>query len=462
MKPDEFLKGGKFTVEKQPASDFLGGGKFTIDQSSATLAHSQASIDQLRQRETEAKAASDKANSFGTLATQTAGGAVDSLFGGLRKTVKSGIQAVGEAFGSKAPSEQYTSLTGEPQQTYQADLEQGKGSVGGAFGNMAFDAATALPLGKGASLVKEGAEAALGSKALSPIVDMVKKPLAKLSGFLTGRADKKAVEALQQTLAPKLTPSEVKIALKEGRIVPGKDPSLLRGGTPDEIVPSDVTNRAVETIRRQIPNAEKLKPSELYSAVDTQVKNMGQSLRPVMDTTPLKPETVGKITKDWEALKKKQLSDPYTPATANVRKLQADFENNFLKKSKSQNFGDLWDTRIAYDASVPSNVKNATSLSSDALQTQKEIWLQNRRILNDAMNDSSSGLGDVSGKTFQEMNDMYNAQKGIESSFKPTKEGLPSKAVQFAKNNKLLTGVAALEANKISKDVTGIGIPTPF
>lgn len=215
-----------------------GGIKWDIDNSSATLAHSQASIDQLRQRETEAKATSDKANSFGTLATQTAGGAVDSLFGGLRKTVKSGIQAVGEAFGSKAPSEQYTSLTGEPQQTYQADLEQGKGSVGGAFGNMAFDAATALPIGKGASLLKEGGGVLLESKALSPIVDMVKKPLAKLSGFLTGRADKKATQdsidaVYNSPTGKKFTQASGQVATGERQVTPA---SMFReqGLTPDQ------------------------------------------------------------------------------------------------------------------------------------------------------------------------------------------------------------------------------------
>lgn len=92
---------------------------------------------------------------------------------------------------------------------------------------------------------------------------------------------------------------------------------------------------------------------------------------------------------------------------------------------------DLWERAKAYDQSVPSNVKNANSLSTDVLQTQKSIWLQNRAVLRGAINDVATGLGETSQKAFADMHDMYNAQKGIQSSYKIPKEGTPSQVKEF-------------------------------
>lgn len=429
---------------------------FKLDQSSATLAHSQAMIDHLRVKQVEAQRAAQVAKAPTTIAKETAkgvGGAIGGMVDSTIKGLRTGVQAVGEMFGAKNPVQEYTGVMGTPQRTIQGDVIAGEKTPLQGLGEFALEAGSVLPIGKAAQL---------GAKAIKPVGNMLSKAVSPITNYLAKRADTKAVDTLTSTLMPKPNAKEVKLALKEGRIQPGRDPSLLRGGTPDEIMPSENTKKSASTIRQYIQGAEKLKAPELHTKVGEQVKVMGTSLRPVMDATPITPKTVSKITKDWEVLKAKQLSDPYTPATANVKKLQADFENNFLRKSKSGNFGDLWDTRIAYDASVPANVKNATSLSSDTLQTQKELWLQNRRVLNDAINDAKTGLGEVSSKTFEEMNDLYNAQKGIESSYKPVTESVPSKIKDFAKEHPFITGGALYGANEASKKTTGVGIPTPF
>lgn len=440
-----------------------------FNQAQSALGGSQTHLDTLRTQAQQAEQQAQQAASPMNIAGQTAQGTAGSLLDPLIKSARSGVQAIGEMFGHKPDYNQtYTGIGGTQQQTLQSDVYQGKRTPLGATGEFALNAASVLPIGKVSSMGVTAAEAVApkAMKALAPVGDAIsrvtKPVLSPITNYLAKRADTKATEALTQAIMPKINKKEVQIALREGRIQLGRDPSLLRGGTPDQVMPSESTQQSVGTIKQYIPNAGKLKVPELHTKVGEQVKLMGSSLRPVMDTTPITPKTVGKITKDWEALKAKQLADPYPPATANVEKLQADFENNFLKKSKSGHFGDLWDTRIAYDASVPANVKNATSLSSDALQTQKEIWLQNREILNGAINDSKTGLGEVSSKTFEEMNNLYNAQRGIESSYKPEAEGPISKIKQFAKNHPFITGAGLLGANKVSKETTGIGVPTPF
>lgn len=446
---------------KKPTSsgtDLGSVGKF--DSARGMLSNSQSLLDRFRAESQAAQQASELANRPSTIAKETAKGTVNQLLSGPIRAVKSAIaapvDAVRSLMGKGVDTTASKDFMGNDMQTYQGAIASGK-PILPEIGSAALDVASVLPVGKGLSLAKPllGKAGAAISKIASPVT----KPIAN---YLAQRAEKKGLEAITNTIMPKPNAKEVKLALREGRIQPGRDPSLLRGGTPDEIMPSANTQKSAATIRQYVQGAEKLKAPELHTAIGEQVKVMGTSLRPVMDATPITPKTVGKITKDWEALKARQLADPYTPATANVQKLQQNFEVNFLQKSKSGNFGDLWDTRIAYDASVPANVKNATSLSSDTLQTQKELWLQNRRILNDAINDAKTGLGDVSSKTFEEMNDLYNAQKGIESSYKPVLESTTSKIKDFAKEHPFITGGAVYGANEASKRTTGVGIPTPF
>ncbi len=258
-------------------------------------------------------------------------------------------------------------------------------------------------------------------------------------------------DAIAEKIAPKVNAKETRLALAQGRIIPGQDPGLLSDGTPDQVIPSEQINRAAATIGKQIPGAKDLSLPELYGKLDGKISEISTNLRPQMDATPIRDSTVEQITKDWEALKAKQASDPYLPTNVNIEKLQASFENDILKASKSDNLGDLWDSRIKYDNSVPPSVKNATSLSSDSLQAQKSLWLQNRAVLNAAINDAQTGLGKVSQQAFSDMTDMYNAQKGIQSSYKVSAEGAPSRASQLItkiKSHKIITGAALYETAK--------------
>lgn len=305
---------------------------------------------------------------------------------------------------------------------------------------------------------KKGIELTMGKDALSS----AKNIKGTLAGARAVTKDIAASSKIQDIISPKLTAKETKLALKEGRIVAGQDPTLLQDGTPDSVIPSKETARAAQTVKTNIPNAENMKPQELYTALKNKIGSVAKSLTPKMKKVDITPETVNKITNDWTALKEKQLSNPYTSSSANVEKLQEQFEG-FLQKSKAGNLNDLWDTAKAYDASVPSSVKNATSLSSDVLQAQKSMWLQNRGILKGAINSSSVGLGKVSQKAFEGMTDMYNAQEGIMSKIKVGTEAKPSKLLQFAKEHPYITGsivggaaTATGIPQGIAKSVTGL------
>lgn len=200
------------TQTAKPASQ---GRDLGIDQSSATLAHSQQAIDQLRVKQQQAEQAAQVAQAPATVAKETGKGIVGSLFDPLVKAGRTAVQAVGEAFGAKNPQEQYTGLAGTPQQTLQADVQQGK-SVPQAAGEFALEAASVLPLGKGAQMAKQAGKGILESEALAPVVNAIKKPIAKVGAFLDERAAKKAEDKAIQTsvdaLTPKMTPTELQDA----------------------------------------------------------------------------------------------------------------------------------------------------------------------------------------------------------------------------------------------------------
>ncbi len=299
----------------------------------------------------------------------------------------------------------------------------------------------------------------VAKQASKDIAEGIVKPVVKnIVEKKIARAAEKEVVSITDKITPKLTVKETRLATKEGRLLKGKDPTLLRGGTPDTVIPSDKVIKSSQTIQREIPGAAKMKEPELYTALEGRTSDMAQKLKPEMRKVPIKPETIDKITSDWETIKKSQLNDPYTPNNVNVKKLQSDFETR-LRKSKADSMDDLWETRKGYDASVPINVKQATSLSSDSLQAQKEIWLQNRKILNDAMNDLENGMGETSKKAFADMTDMYHAKENLLSKAKVVNEGQLSKIKQWVKENPWKSAVGGYLGGKAVEKTTGINIP---
>lgn len=260
----------------------------------------------------------------------------------------------------------------------------------------------------------------------------------------------KAIEKVTEMISPKATVKQAKIAQTEGRLLEGKKPTLLRAGTEDKILPSKKTLSDSETIIKNIPGASKMSEGELYSAVDKNINDTATKLRPQMEQTPIKPETIQKINDDWSALKKSQMADAPATEETNVAKRQVKFES-LLQKSGNQNHAELWDTAINYDKSIPDGVKKATSMSPESIQLQKQEWLDNRQILSDAIEKSSK-------PEFKQMSSMYNAKEGILSKTKVDKAQL-SKVNQFLKDNPKVS--AALGGATMYEVAKHLGIPLP-
>lgn len=221
---------------------------------------------------------------------------------------------------------------------------------------------------------------------------------------------------LQDTISPKLTASEQKLAVDQGRVTQGKS-SILFGKNPDTVAPIEQTARATATIKSNIPNYENMDQFQLTNALNDGISSRAESLKPEMEATPVAPETTSKIGDVWTQVKASQSETAeFADNEAGNAKFQSKFENylnQVTDPSEPQSLNDLWDVRKSYDDSIPPSVKKATSASPAQLQYRRTMWLDNRAILNNAINDSSTGLGDTSQSAFQEMSDMYYARNNL-------------------------------------------------
>jgi len=260
-----------------------------------------------------------------------------------------------------------------------------------------------------------------------------------------------SLEVLQEKLAPKPTAKEARLAMDQGRLYPKQDGTLLKEGKPGRIAASEQQARSAQTTERLIPDAAKLDEATLYTEMKGKIGDLSKELKPEMQKVEIKPETIQKINDEWTNLKKTQKAEAKATDEPNVAKWQANFERH-LQKSKNGTMDDLWEARQAYDDSIKSNVKNATEQSPEDLQIQKDIWLENRRILTDAINDPQNGLGKTSQNAFSDMRDLYEGMNGLLTKAKVDVTVEPSKLQRV-----LRTGIKAVVGERIMKATTGLG-----
>lgn len=300
------------------------------------------------------------------------------------------------------------------------------------------------------SVVKAGAEKIMGKAG-----EIVPKITEKVSGKMAARAAGKVadVEAgnlskIQETISPKPTVKEARIAQSEGRLIKGQEPTFFKSGTPDEVLPSEKTIRAAKTIQKNIPDAHNMDDAQLHTALDSKTSEIAKTLKPEMQKVPIDKKVTGSAFDSWQSVKKTQAGEAeFIDNAAGNKKLQTQFEERLnslkwdiqdkgtgkMKAPTPKTLDDVWQARKEYDASVPDNVKTANAQSDAKLQFRKQMWLQNRAILNSIINDSESGLGETSRQAFSDMHDMYNAKEGIQSKAKIETKEKPSGLSKFGK-----------------------------
>ena len=258
------------------------------------------------------------------------------------------------------------------------------------------------------------------------------------------KAEKEAVKnagkvgELEDIIMPKMTSKELNKASLEGRVTRGAE-SKLTGKAKDFVDASETIKKDADLIRNKIKGFDKLDDQELSSKVDLEGNKIFNKIKPEMEKVELKADSINKKVKVWDKIKKQQAGDPDFEAFGG-KKLQSNFENvlNEIKKGsqgtggkfRKKNLNDLWELRQKYDKLVPDRIKNADSLSDSRAQYQKDVWLENRRILNDIITDTSNEMGSSTAKAFEEMSAFKRIRQNIAGKTKLEKEeiGLTGKA----------------------------------
>jgi len=140
------------------------------------------------------------------------------------------------------------------------------------------------------------------------------------------------------------------------------------------------------------------------------------------------PSMIDVAFDEWERVKTRQMKDPDFIAFAGSTRAQEIFEAQLKKLtrgSKEKTLNDLWKIRKEYDALISQRVKNANENSPISSQIQKQMWLENRKVLNDLINDSARGLGNESRLAFEDMTNMYTAKENIVAKAKADLKGKP-------------------------------------
>ncbi len=260
---------------------------------------------------------------------------------------------------------------------------------------------------------------------------------------------------LEEVISPKPTVKEARLAMSEGRLVKGNEPGWFTKGTADQVISSDKVMNNAPIIEKNIPGAAKMSPDVLADEIKMKIGDISQELKPQMQKVPVHPDVIEEAPGVWEGIKQAQIEEDVT-GVVNIEKIQSKFESLLNKTLGKENLtlDDVWQARQAYDDSIKDAVKKANSMSPEALQAQKDLWLENRKFLNAIINDSVNGLGKTSKNAFSDMTAMYDARNNIISKAKISTTAAPSKVSQFLKNHKTAIEIVG------GGTILGTGLPT--
>jgi hypothetical protein len=428
-----------------PVSQATGDASDLVND---TNAHAANIVDDLSQKPSFAGAADVLGN---------VGGEGGDIIGGLFKlgaqaTIPTPIrQAISKSVTSLVASHTAQKLTAPVStalDTFQAQHPNLYKSIAGiaSASALAAGADEGPTLDDAATIAKQGAGVAkdMVGDAAQAVTSLPSKVVSTAADVMTP-GDAADLDTITDKIAPKMNTSEMTNAVAEGRVTrasQGPVSKALFGQAPDVVEQSEGVQRAAATIQKQIPGAAQMSDTNLYKALGDNVSAKAMELRLVLESTPVEGKTIAQIKNAWATTKASQAEDVGFANMPGSKVAQGKFQNiidefNLTEQNpvtgkmqavEPPTAADVWDARIAYDKSIPANVKSATSLSSESLQYQKTMWLQNRQILSDAINKSAGDLDADSQQVFKDMSDMYNARQNIiskpRSPLKPVKDYL--------------------------------------
>lgn len=308
---------------------------------------------------------------------------------------------------------------------------------------------TMLGAAEGVNLAKAGL-GGLKSAATSELTSMAEKKAAKETAEIVGK------------ISAPVTKKETQLAIEQGRFTQGKEGSIL-GKRPDVITQEKSILEAGDIINKKIPGAAKMDKPTLHAKIDNQITSTAKTLQPELKKTLLSNEQKLSMRKKWDAIKEAQANTPeFANSKVGGKQAQKQFETFLDELDKApvkagdwKTLDDLWSTAKRYDDMIPDNIKQANELSDSFTQLRKEMWLENRRILRDAINSEAKGLGIESQKAFNEMSKLYEAKNNILQTVKADVKGKPG----WLNKENLIKAGAVYGGTKVFEKATGLNVP---
>lgn len=268
-------------------------------------------------------------------------------------------------------------------------------------------------------------EAGLSALELTPGVG---KPIVKAGEVVTKKAltparviggkIKPAGDSLETILSPKMTITRRGELIAKGQVTEGEAFPLL-GKLPDVVAPNAKEVARADVFRKYIDKADNANQFELVTKANKAIETIAKKVRPILARISFKPKDKLEIFNSMENIFVKQKKDPLflTNKASNVS-FQKQFKELIGKLNESKKIPgtnkfrewtieDVWDLRIDYDKLVKDRVKAATSQSSDILQHQREMWVENRNVLNEWLIDK------VGRQDFLDMSNLYDGINNI-------------------------------------------------
>lgn len=294
-------------------------------------------------------------------------------------------------------------------------------------------------LGNIASIVPVGKGTQIGVKATEKAAQTAVKTGEKVLGGVAEKIPTIGLKKIESKIAPKVTSKEVSRALAEGRVVRTQNKLFKVLGVPDKIQAEKSVKEAAQVIKDRIPNATRLSDQEIATVSKKQIANISKELEPKLKMLKIDDTPKENILNSWADIKTKQINENVLLSDNELSKAQAQFERALERVIESDNADDIWKSIQKYDDMVGDNIKQAVpKKSSEKALELKSMWLDNRRILRNSLDDISVIIGDDTvKKSFKDMTSLYTAYNNIVANAK------------FSKGNnllkKILLGTAGVE-----------------
>ncbi len=435
-----------FTIKPtQNGNSYSSASKPTLDTAQASLAQSQSLVDKYHAEDAAYKQAAQVANAPGTIAKKTVAGTVGTLLNGPVKALRSGAQAVGEMFGANFdPNQTYTDFSGTPQKTLQGEVYSGDKSVGQATGEFALDTASILPTAKIGGLGVKAAEKAPG--VLSKLVPSV------VTDYLAKRAEKKLTQTAVQALTPKMTARETEEAVARGL-------GTVKGGKAAVDMTKDKNFMEMVGATRDLVKGKSAieDTNAVRSALKSEATDLENKVKVVQQPVSSKgvKTWLDSIQKPIEIESDASQSKKFDLTKSTLMKI---VDKNLGENS---NVGSLLKSRKEFDDLVQKEFPN--------LYDRENAPFRNAvKSMRDALNnDIEANLPDGFGykESLKKQRMFYDAIDNLSSQAPKEIKGTATWGQRHPVLKNVGYGVGAygaLEANKVLKDNTGVGVPTPF